>query len=114
MAKKTETITHYVDDLDGTSYDEGKGETVKFALDNASFEIDLNEKNAKEFRKFFAPYVQKARVAGRSTTSRSTGTSSNKEELARIRTWAKEKGIAVSDRGRVSADVKAAYSAANK
>ena len=113
MAKRTETITHYVDDLDGSSYDEGYGDTIKFALDNASFEIDLNEKNAKEFRKLFAPYVQKARVAARSTTTSSTRTRNSKEDLAVIRTWANANGHNVSSRGRVPKAIVEEYKASS-
>lgn len=112
MAKKTETIVTIIDDLDGTTVEEGKGETVKFALDNTSFEIDLGEKNAKDFRKLLAPYVQAGRVAGRSTSARSSAPKANKAELAALRTWARANGFEVSDRGRVSQEIRDAYAAA--
>ncbi|TFD14170.1 Lsr2 family protein [Cryobacterium sp. TMT1-21] len=114
MAKKTETITHYVDDLDGTSYDEGKGETVKFSLDQVAFEIDLSEKNAKEFRRLFTPYVTSGRTVARATRGASSATNKySKEELLTIRLWANDNGYTVSSRGRVPQAVIDAYKAAH-
>lgn len=49
------------DDLDGGPADE----TLRFAFDGAGYEIDLNKKNARAFRKQLAPYVEHARKAGR-------------------------------------------------
>ena len=49
------------DDLDGGPADE----TVRFGLAGTQYEIDLNKKNAKAFRKQFAAYVEHARKAGR-------------------------------------------------
>jgi hypothetical protein len=39
-------ITQLVDDIDGKEIAEGAGETVSFALDGVSYEIDLSSKNA--------------------------------------------------------------------
>lgn len=66
MAKK---ITEYlVDDLDGTVLEPGRGVTVRFAIDNATYEIDLADHHASDLREALEPYVQ----AGRRVTSRST------------------------------------------
>lgn len=112
MAQKVTTTL--VDDLDGTPIEEGKGETIKFALDNTSFEIDLNEANAKKFRKLLTDYVTAARVSGRSTQTRSSAKgSSNKEELFAIRIWANENGHTVSSRGRVPQAIIDEYKAAH-
>lgn len=47
----------YTDDLNG----EGGAETVPFALDGVSYEIDLAEKNANRLRKFLAEFIAEAR-----------------------------------------------------
>ena len=45
------------DDIDGGE----AAETVAFALDGKSYEIDLNPSNAKKLRKALAPYVAAGR-----------------------------------------------------
>ena len=55
MAQRTQVLL--IDDLDGT---EG-AETVAFALDGVSYEIDLSEKNAASLRRAVTRYVRAAR-----------------------------------------------------
>jgi hypothetical protein len=94
------------DDLDGGPADE----TVRFGLGGTAYEIDLNKKNARAFRKRLAPFVEHARKAGRG--QRRPRTASSRQRSDDIRAWAKEQGIAVSDRGRIPASVVAQYEAA--
>ena len=89
------------DDLDGGPADE----TVRFALGGAEYEIDLSKKNAKTFRKQLAPFIEHARKAGRGQRPRAGRTASSRDRSGGIRAWAKEQGIAVSDRGRIPASV---------
>ncbi|MET9943255.1 histone-like nucleoid-structuring protein Lsr2, partial [Streptomyces halstedii] len=49
------------DDIDGGT----AAETVTFALDGRTYEIDLNPANAKKLRKALAPYM----AAGRKQTN---------------------------------------------
>lgn len=112
MAQKVQVVL--VDDVDG-----GEAvETVTFGLDGVSYEIDLSEDNASEFREAIAAWVGHARrVGGRSTSSRrrSTGTKPARAEsdTASVREWARQSGYQVSDRGRISAEVREAYDAAH-
>ena len=55
VAQKIQTL--FIDDIDGS---EAEG-TVRFALDGAEYEIDLNAKHAEELRKALARYVDAAR-----------------------------------------------------
>lgn len=107
-----------VDDLDGGV----ATQTVPFGLDGVSYEIDLSDENAKALRDGFARYVEagqrtggrRVRVAaGQSTTSGSTHTSSaaDRERTQQVRAWAQANGFEVSDRGRISNDVYAAFDA---
>ncbi len=96
------------DDLDGGPADE----TVRFIVDGTQYEIDLNNKNAKAFRKHLAPFVDHARKAGRG--QRRPRTSSHRQRSGDIRAWAKAQGIAVSDRGRIPASVVQQYEAATR
>jgi len=100
------------DDLVGGQADE----TVHFAIDGKSYEIDLKESNAQKLRSALAPYVENARrQAGRAAGSRRTpvrGLMSG-EEASRIRAWARANGFEVNDRGRVPANVREAFEKAN-
>ena len=87
------------DDLDGGPADE----TVRFGLGGTAYEIDLNKKNARAFRKQLAPFIEQARRPGRG--QRRPRTSSSRQRSGDIRAWAKEHGIAVSERGRIPASV---------
>jgi Lsr2 len=98
------------DDLDGGTADE----TVRFGLDSAEYEIDLSTKNATAFRRQLAPFIDHARKAGRGQRRRSGRTTSSRERSGGIRAWAKDQGIAVSDRGRIPASVVQQYEAATK
>ncbi len=109
MAQKVQVIL--VDDIDGGEAEE----TVSFALDGISYEIDLSADNAAQLRDAFASWVGHARrVGGRSssrgrTSSAPRAKSSDKPDLGAVRTWARENGYTVSDRGRVSGEILAAY-----
>ena len=92
------------DDVDGTA----AAETVAFALDGVSYDIDLSHANAEKLSAALAPWVGHARrVGGRKSSARAPkGAGSNANA---IRTWARGKGMQVSDRGRVSAEIRKAY-----
>lgn len=112
MAQKIKVLL--IDDLDGSDAEE----TVSFAVDGVSYEIDLNEGNAAELREAFARWIGHARKAGgrRSTgrrASAATTSSSSGGDTGAIREWARANGYKVSDRGRVSAEVREAYAAAH-
>jgi Lsr2 len=96
------------DDLDGGPADE----TVRFAIGGVAYEIDLRASNAAAFRRQLAPYIAHARKAGRGSRRGPGRTASSRERSADIRAWAKDQGIAVSERGRIPASVVAQYEAA--
>lgn len=105
--------------------DEVEGvETIAFGLDGSSYEIDACEQHAAELRDSFARYVGSARRAGRATagsgtrragrsSSRPAAPGSDRERVQAIREWARANGHAVSERGRLSSTVLAAYDAAH-
>ena len=109
MAQRVSIVLE--DDIDGSDADE----TVTFALDGVSYEIDLNGENAAKLRDALAPYVGHARrAAGRRAGGRtSAGRGSAKRDLADVREWARSNGHKVSERGRISAEVQAAYDKAH-
>ena len=85
---------------------------LRFGVGGADYEIDLNKKNARAFRKQLAPFFEHARRAGRG--QRGSRTSSSRQRGGDIRAWGKQQGIAVSDRGRVPVSVVDQYEAAAK
>jgi len=112
MARKV--VHQLVDDISGSVLEAGEGETVSFSVDGRSFEIDLSATNAAALREVFAPYVAAGRRVAGGRSSRRRGGSSRRgasEELSAIRAWARENGYKVSNRGRVSAAIVAAYEA---
>jgi len=98
------------DDLDGGPADE----TVRFGLGGTEYEIDLSKKNAKAFRRQLAPFIEHARKTGRGQRRRPGRAASSRERSADIRAWAKDQGITVSERGRISASVAGQYEAATQ
>ena len=109
MAQKVQTL--FIDDLDGS---EAEG-TVRFGLDGAEYEIDLNAEHAQALRDALARYVGAAREAGSGTPrparsgrrARADGVDSTE-----VREWAKAQGIEVKDRGRVPAELMVKFKAA--
>ena len=103
--------TPLVGDLDS----DGATETVAFAYRGVNYEIDLSEKHAAALDEVLAPYLANARRVRTkpATPRRAAAKSSVPAGPKQVRAWAKNKGIEVSDRGRISADVMRQYQAAH-
>jgi len=109
MAQKIQTL--FIDDLDGSEADG----TVRFGLDGADYEIDLNTAHAQELRDALARYVTAARRAGggtRSPVRSGRRAQANGLNTTEVREWAKAQGIDVKDRGRVPAELVVKFKAA--
>lgn len=108
MAQKVNIVL--IDDIDGSE----AAETVRFGLDGTAYEIDLSEDNAAALREALAGYVGAARKVGRSAGKSRGGAAATAGASAKeVRAWAKVNGCDVPDRGRIPAEVSAAYAAAN-
>ncbi len=107
MVQKVSVVLE--DDLTGGPAEQ----TVRFAFDGTDYEIDLNAKNAATFSKQLAPYLEHARRAGRPQARRPGRTASGRQRSGDIRAWAKEHGLAVSERGRIPTSVVEQYNAAD-
>ncbi|MCU1665474.1 MAG: hypothetical protein QOI36_2136 [Pseudonocardiales bacterium] len=103
-----------IDDLDGDAADE----TVEFGVDGKNYEIDLSKDNAEKLRDALAAFVAAARRSGagggrrRSNSAASAPVrrpSIDREQNQAIRDWARKRGMKVSDRGRIPAEVLDAY-----
>ncbi len=108
--KKTQIVL--VDDIDGTE----AADTVYFSYEGVNYEIDLNEEHIQEFAESISKWIEAARRVGgrqakRGKSGRGRGAGASKAGL--IREWAQGQGIAVNERGRIPAEIVAAYEAAH-
>lgn len=111
MAQRIQTLL--IDDIDGTDADE----TLTFALDGVTYEIDLCAGNAEKLRRELSVWAGKSRRTGgrRGTGRRATspGIAGRRADLAAIREWGRANGYTVSDRGRVAQEIQDAYDQAH-
>lgn len=105
-----------IDDMDGSE----ASETLEFALDGVTYQIDLSSNNASKLRDGLASFVASARRSGgrkRVAGGRPAGAAgkaprpaaADREQNQAIREWARKQGMKVSDRGRIPAEVLDAY-----
>jgi hypothetical protein len=111
VARKT--VIETFDDIDGTAVDTA-GETISFAVDGVEYIIDLNKKNAREFRKKLDVYLKHAtRVGGRKRPAAVRPAEANAPSPKQIRQWAIETGYEVPARGRLPQSMVDEYTAAH-
>jgi hypothetical protein len=108
MARKTVIILE--DDLDGSE----ASETVQFAIDGATYEIDLSKDHANELRQALERFTRAARKSsggrGRPVARRSP---SGGIDAKAVRQWALDQGLKVNSRGRIQAEIVEQYQAAH-
>jgi hypothetical protein len=110
MAQKVQVML--LCDLDEGNVD--ADETVQFSLGSNAYEVDVCAKHAQQIREGLEPFVAHARRAGTSSTSRRRPrTAGARQQTAGIRTWAKDHGMQVNERGRIPANVVKEYEAAH-
>ncbi len=105
----------FLDDIDGSKADE----TLRYGLDGMNYEIDLNAQHAEKLRATLADFIARSRRVGRGRVTgtppaRSGGGGSARSDRAHnqaVREWAKEQGIAVSERGRIPRSLVEQYEA---
>jgi len=98
-----------VDDIDQSPADEN----ITFGLDGINYEIDLSADNAAALREALAKYIAAGRRAGgRAVRGRGPAAPKAKSDVSEIRLWAKENGYEVHERGRIQAEIREAYYAA--
>jgi hypothetical protein len=105
MAQKIQTL--FIDDIDGG---EAAG-TVRFGLDGTEYEIDLSSKHDQELRAALGTYVAHARKLGGSARRAAVrgGRKPSAVDTVAVRSWARENGYDIKDRGRVPADLVTKY-----
>lgn len=99
-------------------------ETVVFTTEGQSYECELCDAHLAEFREVMEIWSSHSRPAGRSRAGARTARavrggrarvarSGDGASTAEVREWARSKGIPVSSRGRVPAELHAAFEAAH-
>jgi hypothetical protein len=117
MAQKV--VTLYTDDLTGE--ESAEIGTYTILINGAGVEIDLTPDSHDKLMEALHPYLQaegarrvRGTSAGRTRAVRGqAGRSAGDRDAAAIRAWAKENGLEVNDRGRVSSPVIEAYEKAH-
>ena len=99
------------DDLTGEVIEAGQTETIEFTVSGKSYTIDLGPANAAAFHASLEKYIAAATKIAPARGSKPARRGN--EDPAAIRAWASQNGHAVAARGRISADVLAAYTQAH-
>jgi hypothetical protein len=96
-------------DLDGSP----DAETIAFGLDGVTYEIDLAPANRSRLADTVALYIAAGRKVSASRGSRRPGrpAGGGRVDRAAVRAWAREAGLAISERGRISAEIMSRYEA---
>ena len=103
-----------ISDMSGTELSDRDGESIEFAYRGVQYVIDLTKKEARDFDKALSTYVEHASVVQprRGSSSKRSASKASPGDLQEIREWARSNGFEVADRGRVKAEVIAAFEAA--
>jgi len=118
MAQRTELILT-CDVHDGAAE---AADTVSFTVEGQAYECELCEPHLNEFREAMEIWSSHSRPVGGARGSQSAGRASrgSRKRAASegpsssdVREWAREQGMEVSSRGRVPAELHAAYAAAH-
>ena len=89
-------------------------ETLHFSLGDTTYEVDVCGKHAQQIRDGLEPFVAHARKTSSANSSRRRQrTTAGRDQTASVRSWAKDHGIQVNDRGRIPASVVKEYEAAH-
>ena len=107
MARKVSVLV--TDDLDGSP----GAEVVTFGLDGVSCEIDLAPANKSRLADALAPFIAAGRRVGRSGLRPAGRRTAGRVNRAAVRARARDAGLTVSERGRISAEVMRQYEAAH-
>lgn len=110
-------MSQITDDIDGEILSEEDSETIQYSIDGRHYEIDLGPANAKKFREALEPYVSVSRKSAAPARTRQSRAKTTKPghglDMSAVRSWARENGHTVPDRGRIPNVVLDAYEAAH-
>jgi len=116
-------ITQVVVTCDLEDGEVSASDSISFTYGGKTYSLDLCKRHLEEVKGTLDAYAQAGHPSGRAPRGRRRGAGgrsarsagpagSRGESQAEIRQWAREQGYAVGDRGRIPAEVRAAYDAA--
>lgn len=117
MTQRTQVLL--IDDIDGSE----ATQTVTFAFQGISYEIDLNDDHAHALEESFSDWIASSRrvpasgrAKARSSAASRGGTrgSSSGRDLNDVRSWLRAQGRQVADRGRISQSLLEEYDRAHE
>ena len=94
----TVTRTSVIDDIDGSD----NAKTIRYSIGRSHYEIDLGPENTEKLYEALAPFIKKSRKA-------TSGRETSRIDQTKVREWAKEQGIEISDRGRLPKGLEKQY-----
>jgi Lsr2 len=109
-----------VDDLTGKPIEDEEAEHITLSVNGDNYELDLGQPSAKKFWDALNPFIEKAsKIEARPEPRvRRQGDGTKKktdpELLAAMRTWLREQGHEVADKGRVAQNLQDLYHEAHK
>jgi hypothetical protein len=95
----------YACDFDQKEIPDGQHRLRRFSIDGREYEIDLCMKHSERFDDAVGRFASHARKAAARLTRAKRRTAAHRKHSAEVRAWAKAQGLAVSERGRIPADV---------
>lgn len=102
-------VARRFDDLDGTELD-SSGSPVRLTINDVSYEVDLSPEHLENLINFLHPFLAVARK--QVVTIKPSTRREEQKKRSDIRSWARARGYAVSERGRISRAALDAYRAA--
>ena len=112
MAQKV-SVT-YACDYDQKEIPDGQHRLRRFSIDGRDYEIDLCRKHSERFDDALGPYASHARKSSARVPRTKRRTAAHRKHRAEDRAWAKAQGLAVSERGRIPAEVVSKYDASHR
>ena len=109
MAQKV-SVT-YACDYDQKEIPQGQHRLRRFSIDGREYEIDLCLRHSERFDEAVSRFASHARRASGRVLRAKRRTAAHRKHSAQVRAWAKQNGLAVSERGRIPADVVSKYEA---
>lgn len=116
MARQRQIIETVTCDICGETTDDATAVTLGWGREQ--WELDLCPTHNAELSSQFDTWTANARRSGTNrgggTSGRRAASSGTSTDANAIREWAKANGHKVGEKGRIAADVRAAYEAANR
>ena len=111
MAQKV-SVT-YACDYDQKEIPQGQHRLRRFSIDGRDYEIDLCLKHSERFDEAVSRFASHARKASARPVRAKRRTAAHRKHSAEVRAWAMAHGLAVSERGRIPAEVVGKYESAH-